>query len=377
MASGGDRIIANLPPTFAAIPRPTVLATLIDTFGGELVGAENSLSAMMFAHWVDFADKDSTTLSDLRAIAALYGLAPRDDETIEGFRAHLKRYVRTFIDGTVTVRGVFRITAEALGLVIADDDAQLDTWWNRKPGASLTTIEQAGDDAATALFGIASVAVRGTAPQAAGFVGSVDLSQSVDLRGRSLLALGVDGAAPVAFDLAPHLPDPAAADIGTIVTALAAAPRIVATAQNGRLAIRSASFGAASSLELGELADDAAPTILGIAPHEYAGAAARRAQIIGTVDLPATIDMSSRRYLRLTINATASYEIDCAGANPSATAQAEVLAAIQAEAGPGVASLSGQRLVLASPTLGLAGTIAVRAPTTGDATALLLGDATL
>ena len=376
MAFGGDRVIANLPPTFAALPRPTALSALIDAFGGELVGAENSLSAMMFAHWVDYADKDSPTLSDLSAIAALYGLAPRDDETIERFRAHLKRYVLTFIDGTVTVRGIFRITAEALGLIIADDDAQLDTWWNRSPSRLLTTIEPSGDDAATALFGIGSALVRGFPPQAAAFLGNVNLSQPVDLRGRSLLGLSADGAAPATFDLAPHLPDPAAANLGAILSALAAAPGIVAAAHNGNLLIRSASVGAASSLELGDLVGDAVPAILGIAPHEYVGAEARRTQISGAVDLPSTIDMSSRRYLRLTIDGTASYEIDCAGPHPPATTPAEVVAAIQGEAGPHVASLAGQRLVLSSPTLGLSGTIFLQTPTTGDATTLLLGDAT-
>src|SRR5262249_5504847 len=49
--------------------------------------------------------------------------------------------------------------------------------------------------------------------------------------------------------------------------------------------------------------------------------------------------------------------------------------AVNAEAGAAVASLQGRRLALATPTLGFAGTIALRAATAGDAAPLLFGDA--
>jgi hypothetical protein len=373
MSTGADRILGNLPPTFAPLPRPTALSALADAFGGELLGAENSIAAVMFAHWVDYADTNVATLTDLPSIASLYGLAPRDDETIEGFRAHLKRYIRTFLDGTVTVRGISRIVAEALELLIADDYAQLDTWWNRE--SSLTTVEQAGDDAAALLFRTPSISVRGEPARAAGFAGRVDLSQPIDLRGRTLLQLSVDGGAATTFDLAAHLGNPAAADIGAIVTALAAAAGIVAEARAGRLAIRSATAGATSALELADITGDATAAILGIAPHEYAGTAASNALIVGTVDLPASLDLTSQRYLRLTIDGARSYEIDCAAANAAATTPQQIVDAITAEAGPGVASLQSNRLVITSPTPGLAGTIALLGSTTGDATQLLLGNA--
>ncbi|SEE85035.1 hypothetical protein SAMN05444161_7440 [Rhizobiales bacterium GAS191] len=375
MPTDADRILGNLPPTFAPLPRPTALSGLADAFGGELLGAENTLAAVMFAHWVDYADTNVTTLTDLPSIASLYGLAPRDDETTEGFRAHLKRYIRTFLDGTVTVRGISRIVAEALELLIADDYTQLDTWWSR-PGSLLTTVEAAGDDAAALLFGTPSVSVRGMPARAAEFAGTVDLSQPIDLRGRSLLRFSVDGGAATSFDLAAHLGNlTAAADIGAIVTALATAPGIVAEARAGRLAIRSATTGSTSALELGDIAGDASAAILGIAPQEYAGAAASNARILGAVDLPASLDLTTQRYLRLTLDGTKSFEIDCAAANAAATTPQQVVDAITAEAGAGVASLQANRLVAASPTPGLAGTIALRVPTTGDATQLLFGNA--
>jgi hypothetical protein len=374
MATAADRILANLPPTFAPLPRPTAISAIADAFGGELSQAENALAAVMFAHWVDFADTNVDVPTDLPLIAALYGLAPRDDETIEEFRAHLKRYIRTFIEGTVTVRGICRIVAEALGLVIADEYPQLDTWWSRGPHAALTTTDPAGDDAAALLFGTSGVAVRGVAAGAAAFAGTADLSAPIDLRGRSLLQIAVDGGAATTFDLASQLTDPSAADIGQIVAALAAFPGLVAASQNGRLVLRSATVGPSSTLELGNLPGDAVPAILGIAPHEFAGAAATQARIAGTVDLPATLDLTKQRYLRLTIDGKASFEIDCAAGNAAATTPAQVVAAIAVEAGAGIASLDGARLVLASPTTGLAGTIALSVPMAGDAKRLLLGD---
>lgn len=372
MTTNADRILANLPPTFAPLPRPTAISTLADAFGGELLQAENTLTAVMFAHWVDYADASADVLTDLSSIAALYGLAPRDDETIEEFRQHLKRYVLTFLSGTVTVRGICRIVAEALGLVVADD--QLDTWWNRRPNSLLSTVDSAGDDAAALLFGVPAVAVRGVAARPATFLGSVDLSHPVDLRGHSLLSIAIDGTATTTFDLSAHL-DPASAEIGTIVGALGTLAGMVAEARGGRLAIRSATAGATSALELADVQGDAAPAILGIQPHDYAGTAAAQAQLAGTSELGAALDMTTRRYLRLVLDGTRSYEIDCAGADPAATTPAEVVAAIQAAAGPGVAALHGQRLGVSSPTPGLAGTVALLPPTTGDATRLLFGEA--
>jgi len=375
MATAADRILANLPPTFAPLPRPTAISAVADAFGGELSQAENALAAVMFAHWVDFADTDVDVPTDLPLIAALYGLAPRDDETIEEFRAHLKRYIRTFIEGTVTVRGICRIVAEALGFVIADEYAQLDTWWNRSSHATLTTVDPAGDDAATLLFGVPLVAVRGAAARAAEFAGTVDLSGAVDLRGRSQLKFAVDGGPSTTFDLASQLGGPSAANIAQIVAALGALPGIVASSQDGRLTLRSATVGLSSALELGDVPGDAVPTILGIAPRELAGATASRATIAGTIDLPPALDLTRQRYLRLTVDGQVSYEIDCAAGNAAATTPAQIVAAIAVEAGAGIASLEGSRLVLASPTSGLAGTIALSVPTTGDATRLLLGDA--
>src|SRR5262249_60901733 len=100
MANKTDRILGYLPSTFRALPRPTALYAVVDAVGGELLTAENSLAAVMQAHWVDHADRGAEVIDDLARIGALYGLAPRPEESVEEFREHLKRYVRTFLEGT-------------------------------------------------------------------------------------------------------------------------------------------------------------------------------------------------------------------------------------------------------------------------------------
>ncbi|MCP4708207.1 MAG: hypothetical protein GY869_06255, partial [Planctomycetes bacterium] len=110
MATKTDRILGYLPGTFSAQapPRPNILYSVVDAFGRELLSAENSLAAIMSAHWVNHADREAELIDDLARIAALYGLAPRPDESVEEFRQHLKRYIRTFLEGTVTVQGILR-----------------------------------------------------------------------------------------------------------------------------------------------------------------------------------------------------------------------------------------------------------------------------
>jgi hypothetical protein len=141
MPTKTERILSYLPGTFrtAAQPGagPSALRSVVDAFGRELLAAENNLAAVMRAHWVDHADRGADEIDDLARLAALYGLAPRPDEGVEEFREHLKRYVRTFLEGTVTVQGVLRVAAEALGLTIADAPEELESWWRR--GGDLST----------------------------------------------------------------------------------------------------------------------------------------------------------------------------------------------------------------------------------------------
>src|SRR5712691_10171890 len=160
MATNTDRILSYLPHTFLTTERRTVLYTVADPFGNELLLGQNSLAEILLSHWVDFADKGAVAIDDLAEMAKLYGLTPLREEdlkslriepitiseaaershttyqdsleSVEEFREHLKHYVRTFLEGTVTVQGVLRIAAEALGMRIADETEELDRWWTRR-----------------------------------------------------------------------------------------------------------------------------------------------------------------------------------------------------------------------------------------------------
>jgi hypothetical protein len=289
MPNKTDRILSYLPGTFLALPRPTALYSVVDAFGNELLQAENSLVAVMRSHWVDTADQGDEFIYDLAGIASLYGLAPRDDETVEDFRAHIKRYVRTFLEGTPTVQGALRVTAEALGLLIADDYDQMDTWWGRSSDA-LVTVEPRGDDAAALLFAPTALSAAGQASQPARIVGTANLSASVDVRGSSKLSIGIDSAAAVALDLATLLAKPAAATLTDIVTAINSALKAqvaTASADGQHLILSSPTLGASSRIVVQDVAGDAAPTLLGIAPRTYQGAPTASAAVTGTVDLSA------------------------------------------------------------------------------------------
>src|SRR5262245_48091671 len=97
-----QRILSYLPATFQPYPatlppdqRHSVLFSVVDAAGRRLQEADNLLVEVMRAHWADFADEGAAKIRDLRLLAALYDLAPRDDEDVETFRTHLKSYVRT------------------------------------------------------------------------------------------------------------------------------------------------------------------------------------------------------------------------------------------------------------------------------------------
>jgi hypothetical protein len=390
MSPKTERILSYLPSTFRALPRPTALYSMVDAFGNELLQAENSLAALMLAHWVDHADRNAELIQDLACIAALYGLRPRGaaeevqcpdnkpccpplpaEEGIEEFREHLKRYVRTFLDGTVTVQGILRVTAEALGLHIADSYDQMDTWWTRG-NDTLTTVEPRGDDAARLLFGVDAASVRGQEAQPARVVGKVDLSSGVDLSGGAKLCLRVDAAPPVDIDLTGF------SNLEQIVQAINAKVSGVAASEGGRLMLRSPTEGAASRLEVQEVPDDAAPQLLGLLPHSYCGSVASRAEVTGTSDLSGGVDLSEVRYLRLLIDGQHLADVDCAAkatdpSHPTNVQLEQIKQAINETLGLGIASHDGKHLILTSLTEGFNSSIAFQPAAAQDAKERLFG----
>ncbi|MFN8496349.1 MAG: hypothetical protein U0641_00720 [Anaerolineae bacterium] len=372
MPTKTDRILGRLPSIYKALPAPSVLYSVADAFGNELLQAENSLAALMLAHWVDHADKGAEFIDDLRRIGALYGLAPRPGETVEEFRAHLKRYVRIFLDGPSTVQGVLRVTAESLGLQIDDDYSRLDAWWTR-PDDSLTTVEPRGDDAATLLFGVAGATAVGASARAAQIVGDVDLPGGAVLTRAATLRLKVDRDAAVQIAL------PAGASLDSVVATInTACHRVIATPQGHRLALTSPTIGPAGRLEVVEGDDDAAPDLLGLLPHTFHGAPATAARLL-SVDFGAGLDLRDERFLRLVIDNRARVEVDCAASAADAArvaaadAASAVNAALRGIGAPAIASVDGGRLVLTSPTQGFASTLTLEPAAAQDARARIFG----
>jgi hypothetical protein len=405
MPTKTDRILSYLPSSFSAYPRPPTLYTLVDAFGSELLKAENSLAALMLAHWVDHADKGADLISDLACIASLYGLAPRSVlppgssqdsqsaqplagqasqttcppqvdslEGIEEFRDHLKRYVLTFIDGTMTVQGILRITAEALGLHIDDEYAQMDTWWSRPSDALASTMPRS-DDAAEQLFGVPVAYVSGQASRQASVTGQVGLRGGKDVRGASTLRIRLDGAKMVAVDLSKGVSNPAAVTLDEIKKRVNQVLRAgVAGSEGPYLTLASPTFGAGSELELQEGNGDAAPGLLGLAPLTYRGARAVPARVTNMNDLSSGIvDLSANRYLRIQIDGQRLEEVDCAGKVPAQTTLAEVAQAINDAFVESIASQDGHSLTLTSTTSGFRSSIAFQSAAAQDALATLFG----
>ena len=374
MPTKTDRILGYLPSTFRALPRPTALYTVTDAFGGELQGAENGLAAVMRAHWVDHADSFEELLADLRLLAALYGLGPRDDEDVEEFRAHLKRYIRTFIEGTVTVQGVLRVSAEALGLHIADRPDELDVWWSRED-ETLVTRSRRPDDAATIVFGGAPLHAAGADARAATVASTADLTAGIDVRAVPALAVAVDGEPPVMVDLA-TVANPASATAEHIAEAVAAAvPGIVASGAGGRVRLSSSTVGAASALAVPDVDDDAAPLVLGLIPRRARGHDARAAEIIGRADLTGGVDLDPLRYVRLRVDRDREAEVDLRGGGPAQVTLSDLRDRINAALGLDVARVEGAALALRSSTASADSALELLAPAAQDATALVFGDA--
>jgi hypothetical protein len=401
MPTKTDKIVSYLPSTFRSLPQPNALRSVIDAFGAELLKSENSLAALMLAHWVDHADRGEDLIQDLACIASLYGLSPRGaepphesasklcppiaaDETVEEFREHLKRYVRIFLEGTVTVQGVLRVAAESLGLRIKDDYADLDTWWTRESDA-LINVSTRGDDAALSLLGVETAAVDGHSAQPAQVIGQVDLLGEIGLGEGAVLQLKVDNADAVKIELPQH------AQLNVIVQAIndalaAADPdhARVASREGRRLALTSPTVGPASRIEIADMPGDASLRLLGTPPRIYRGASATRAQV-SSLHFDGTVDLSGARFLRLLIDGKLLAEVDCAAnsADKKRAKLEDIAKAIKeafsktalGDAAPDaeIATQADGVLTLTSPTEGAAGRISFLLPAAQDAREKLFG----
>ncbi len=382
-----ERILSYLPGTFRAIEgttRPSALRAVAAAFGGELQAGENTLAALMRAHWVDHADRGAAEIEDLRRFAVLWGLAPRvlpEPEGVEEFREHLKRYVKNQLRGTVTVAGILRVAAETLGLRLAFDVAEeedpatfaadpvaagLDTWWRRRDAVlgdlgpdgqprrrRYVTRAFVAGEAARTLFGFESRAASGAPARPARLSGTADLSSGVDLSTRKLIRLGLDGEPALEIDCAGARPR--ATTLQEVADKINTTYPNLATHDGRRLTLTSRTAGAASriSFDFVPPESDARDLLFGPGPAAVPGIAAQPAVLTAEVSHGGAIDLSGRALLRVSVDGGAPVEIDVEGAAPGSTLLPEVAAEIE-DALPGVvASITSEdRLRLASKTLG-------------------------
>jgi hypothetical protein len=385
MATKTARILSYLPPTFKVGNGASPLYAVVDAFGEQLLQAENSLGAVMLSHWVDHADTGAEFITDLACFGALYGLAPRGaakdvakfafqtcvpvsaDEKVEEFREHLKRYVRTFIDGTVTVQGILRIVAEALGLHIADRYTDMDTWWTDGNDPFVTT-DARTDDTALILFGTRAASAKGTAASAAQVMGP-RLNDPIDLSGGSILRIRLDGTATAAIDLVTLKYKVPLSEVVKAINQRFASP--IAQAVNGVLRLASRTSGSMSSLELPDGDHDAASELLGLRPLAASGTGPTAAALRGHTDLVGNLDLSKHRFLRVRVDQQRVAEVDCAGHPPKLKTLAELVPAINRAFGFKLASADKSRLVLTSPTRGAKSSLLIEPAAAQDAAAFL------
>ncbi|NDJ19011.1 hypothetical protein [Myxacorys almedinensis] len=365
------RILSYLPGTFRLFPKAPVLYAVVDAFGRELLSAENTLAEVMSSHWVDHADRNAEVVNDLERLAALYGLAPRRDEEgeilegVEEFREHLKRYVRTFLEGTVTVQGILRVTAEALGLQIADDYADLDSWWNH-PSSEVSaprfvTRAMVIDEAAQVVFGFTAAQAVGTPATSAEVIGDIDLSRGIDLRQQNLLRVKIDDQAPVEIDFAnhPRIPRPRAAVLQEIVDAIRDRITPSVVSDDGKhLVLRSLTMGTTSQIAFEPpQSTDALDTLFGLAPGIYRGqeTPAAPARLVGTQDLSNGADLRFARFLEIAVEGTPPIVVDCAvGAVDLERVELDqIVANLNSAISPAIATHDGTVLTITSNATGI------------------------
>ena len=367
-----ERILSYLPPTFERRPGPSLLFTVADAVGRQLAVADDLLVTVMRAHWVDFADKGGADFRDLPKLAALFDLQPRADEDVETFRTHLKSYVRTYLEGSATPRGVLRLAASTLALSLEEAlEPQADD------PRYVVEVSRRGDDATFKLFGFRAGEAHGVPPLPARIVGRRDLSGGTDVREGSFLRFSLDGDTIIPAHIAGS--DPAATDLWEIVRAInAGQSRAIASHDGHAITLTAVVPGADGEIEMDTPPGDAADAVLGLAPRTYLGAAAQPAEVVGAVDhAPAggipLVNLSQARYLRLAVDGARPVEVDCAGADPAATALDEVRDKINAAVKAPVAAHDGHFLRLTSPQPGTPSRLDLLPAPAADARERLLG----
>lgn len=217
------------------------------------------------------------------------------------------------------------------------------------------------DDATRRLFGFSSKKDEGSLPQPATFVGTIDLSDGIELSYSSKIKLGIDDGDAKEIVLCE---DQAATQktLVEIVKIINGALALNVASHDGKnLILTSPSTGSASQIRFlvpKHSTDDVTERIFGIIPPKvYEGTV--KAQIVGIVDLSQGVDLSMERFITLSIDGYSPKLIDCAGAIPAQTKPDEVVTAINNAMDMIVAAYdqTENALKITSPTVGTYSTV--------------------
>ena len=107
---------------------------------------------------------------------------------------------------------------------------------------------------------------------------------------------------------------------------------------------------------------DAALAVLGVPAHIYTGRDPQAAAMRSSLDLSAGVDLSTDRFLRLTVDRTRTIEIDCKDPATDLTLLDRIRDAINEALGSPLASHDNQFLTITSPVSGSQGSVFVQEP---------------
>ncbi len=283
----------------------------------------------------------------------------------------------------------------ALGEQLAFQDGHVVTLrsHNSGPSGEIAFLSAGAGDAAATIFGVVPRRFAGAAPARAHLTGTPDLSAKIDVGTARLLRIAFDGAPPRTVDLRAAVPfdQNAKSRLATpeqIADAIDAAfGTTVATTDGSRITLTSPTLGGPSRVAVlpieeprerrfvsrAFITDDAASKLFGMPRALAAGTAPSGARVSGTKDLSRGVDLSAARALRVAVDGGPFVDVDCAArsARPRAAVVSEIVDAIGAVLGAGIASSDGRTLTLTSPTTGAASALAFAAG--GSALGVLFG----
>jgi hypothetical protein len=151
-----EKIISHLPEFYQAQLRRKLLFKVMDVFGMQLQGVENSLPEIIKSHFIDYADLDRALPVDLVKIGALFNVLTRQGEGTEAYRRRLRNYIRLYLGGLGTSDAVIRMAALTFDLDIPR--------WTYPNGMEIITRPESGFKNKDPFTTVAYLYLPGSAP---------------------------------------------------------------------------------------------------------------------------------------------------------------------------------------------------------------------